>query len=151
MLVAGTAAGATLLLTSNTAAGSSAVEAGRPPDATAYYEVRLDLPGSQQAELAEFMAAFPGFDDQAAFPTKLGEIGDRIVRAATDDKIDYQTDIAPWFGGQIGVSQGQPPTARRDAGGRAPRPDPRRGQRHRRGQGHGVDRPRSSPSPAPRP
>jgi hypothetical protein len=110
LLVVGVAAGATLMLTSNTAA-TSGVEKWAPADAAAYYEVRLDLPGSQQAELAEFMSAFPGFDDQAAFPTKLGEIGDRIVRAASDDRYDYQTDIAPWFGGQIGVSTGQPPTA----------------------------------------
>ena len=109
VLVVGGAAGATMLLTSNTTASSSAVEKWAPADAAAYYEVRLDLPGSQQAELAQFMSAFPGFDDQAAFPTKLGEIGDRIVRAATEDTYDYQTDIAPWFGGQIGVSQGVPP------------------------------------------
>ena len=110
LLVVGGAAGAAMLLTSNTTAGSSAVEKWAPAGATTYSEIRLDLPGSQSAELAEFMSAFPGFDDQAAFPAKLGEIGDRIVLAATDDKYDYQTDIAPWFGGQIGISQGVPPS-----------------------------------------
>ena len=77
LLVAGTAAGATLLLTSDS--GDPTVLAYTPADSVAYAELRLDLPGSQSAELAEIMKAFPGFEDQAAFPVKLSEALDLLV------------------------------------------------------------------------
>jgi hypothetical protein len=108
LLVAGTAAAATLMLTASS--GASPVTGWAPADTVTYSELRLDLPGSQQAELATFMSAFPGFDDQAAFPTKLGEIGDKIVQAASDGKHSYQTEIAPWFGGSLAVAQGPSPS-----------------------------------------
>jgi hypothetical protein len=108
-LVAGTAAGATLMLTAS--AGDPEVLAWVPADTTAYGELRLDLPGGQQAELSKVLSAFPGFADQASFGTKLGEIGDRLIKAATDGKHDYQSEIAPWFGGQLAVAQGPGPTS----------------------------------------
>ena len=107
LLVAGTAAGATLLLTSDS--GDPAVLAYAPADSVAYAELRLDLPGSQSAELAEIMKAFPGFEDQAAFPMKLSEALDLLVGQATDGQQSYKTDIEPWFGGQIGASMGPLP------------------------------------------
>jgi hypothetical protein len=109
LLVVGGAAGATLMLTSS-ASGASPVSGWAPKDTVTYVEVRLDMPGGQQAELAKFMAAFPGFADQAAFKTKLGEIGDRILGAATDNKHNYQQEIAPWFAGQIAMAQGPAPS-----------------------------------------
>lgn len=107
LLVVGTAAGATLMLTAD--AGDPGVLAWTPADSVLYAEARLDLPGDQRAELAEVMAAFPGFDDQAAFPVKLNEALDMLVGKATDGKMSYQADIAPWFGGQVGVSMGPIP------------------------------------------
>jgi hypothetical protein len=107
LLVAGTAAGATLLLTSDS--GDPAVLAYAPADSVAYAELRLDLPGSQSAELAEIMKSFPGFEDQAAFPVKLSEALDLLVGQATDGQQGYKTDIEPWFGGQIGASMGPLP------------------------------------------
>jgi hypothetical protein len=97
--------GATLLLTGSTS-GTSTVVAYAPADTVSYAEVRLDLPGSQRAEVAKTLAAFPGFADQAALDSKLAEVYDRIVRAASSSKHDYQTEIAPWFGGQLGVATG---------------------------------------------
>jgi Protein of unknown function (DUF3352) len=108
-LVAGTAAGATLLLTADS--GDPEVLAWVPADSVMYGELRLDLPGGQQAELAKFLSAFPGLDDQAAFDQKLGEVFDRLVEAASDGKHDYRTEIDPWFGGQIAVATGPGPTA----------------------------------------
>ncbi|HYO42003.1 MAG TPA: DUF3352 domain-containing protein [Candidatus Limnocylindrales bacterium] len=108
LLVAGTAAGATLLLTSDS--GDPAVLAWSPADSVAYSELRLDLPGSQSAELAKVMKAFPGFEDQAAFPVKLSEALDVLVGQATDGKQSWKTDIEPWFGGQVGGSVGPIPT-----------------------------------------
>src|SRR4051794_32576716 len=107
--VAGTAGGATLLLTSDTAA--PAVLTYAPADSVAYTELRLDLPGSQQAELAKVMSAFPGFDDQAAFPAKLNEALDQLVGKASDGKQSWTTDIDPWFGRQLSISVGPLPTS----------------------------------------
>ena len=108
LLVVGTAAGATFLLTRD--AGDPDVLAWTPVDSVVYTEARLDLPGSQQAELAKVMSAFPGFDDQAAFPTKLAEALDQLVKRASDDKMGYQADIEPWFGGQVSMSIGPLPS-----------------------------------------
>ncbi len=100
--------GATLLLTSGTS-GTSAVLGYVPADTTTYAEVRLDLPGGQRAELAKTLSAFPGFADQASLDAKLGELYDRIVKAASNNKHDYQTEIAPWFTGQLAVAEGLAP------------------------------------------
>ena len=107
LLVVGTAAGATLMLTAS--AGNADVLAWTPADSIVYAEARLDLPGDQRAELAKTMKAFPGFDDQAAFPVKLNEALDMLVGRASGGKMSYQADIAPWFGGQVGVSVGPIP------------------------------------------
>ena len=113
LLVAGTAAGATLLLTSDS--GDPEVLAWTPADSLVYTELRLDLPGSQQAELAKVMAAFPGFDDQAAFQMKLNEALDLLVGEATDGTQTWTGDIDPWFGGQLSVSVGPLPGSVEDA------------------------------------
>lgn len=109
VLVVGTAAGATFLLTRDS--GQPDVLAWTPADSVVYSELRLDLPGGQEAELAKVMSAFPGFDDQAAFPTKLKEALDQLVKRASNDKVSYQADIQPWFGGQVAMSVGQLPKA----------------------------------------
>ena len=105
VLVVASGIGATLLLTGSSG-GASALVGYAPADSVLYAEGRLDLPGSQRAEVAKALAAFPGFADQAALNTKLGELLDRVLRAASSGKHDYQTEIAPWFGGQIAVTQG---------------------------------------------
>jgi len=97
--------GATLLLTSSTS-GTSAVLGYVPADTLMYGEARLDLPGSQRAEVAKSLSAFPGFADQASLDSALGELYDRILKAASSGKHDYQTEIAPWFGGQLAVARG---------------------------------------------
>jgi Protein of unknown function (DUF3352) len=107
VLVAGTAVGAAALLTGDS--GNADVLAWTPADSVAYTELRLDLPGSQEAELAKVMSAFPGFDDQAAFPAKLNEALDQLVGKATRGTQSYQSDIQPWFSGQLAVSMGPLP------------------------------------------
>jgi hypothetical protein len=117
LLVAGAAAGGTLLLTSQ--AGDAAVMSWTPADSVAYAELRLDLPGSQGAELAKAMQAFPGFKDQAAFPVKMSEVLDRLAAKASGGKQSYKTDIEPWFGGQVGGSVGPLPAKADAAAARA--------------------------------
>ncbi len=117
LLAVGAAAGATLMLTAD--AGDPDVLAWTPADTVLYAEARLDLPGDQRAELAKVMAAFPGFDDQAAFPVKLNEALDVLVGRASDGKMTYQRDIEPWFGGQVGVSVGPIPSSGEPTAARA--------------------------------
>ena len=109
LAVVAVAAAATLMLTGSS--GTPDVLAWVPSDSVAYTELRLDLPGDQQAALAKTMSAFPGFADQAAFNTKLGEALDSLVHRATNSKQGYLADIAPWFGGQLSVSVGPIPTS----------------------------------------
>lgn len=77
-----------------------------PADSITYVELRLDLPGDQRAELAEFLARFPGFADQAALETKLDEVLDSLVREATDGEQTFSADIKPWFDGEIAMASG---------------------------------------------
>ena len=112
-LVAGGAIAAAALLTGSS--GTPDVLAWTPANSVTYVEARLDLPGDQQAKLAKVLSAFPGFDDQAAFPTKVNEVLDQLVGKASDGKQSYTADIAPWFGGQLSVSLGTVPTERGDA------------------------------------
>jgi hypothetical protein len=98
---------ATVLMTGQSA--DPDVLAWTPEDSVMYAELRLDLPGDQEAELAKVLAAFPGFDDQAAFTGKLGEALDRLVGEATDGAHDYRTWIDPWFGGALALSMAPPP------------------------------------------
>jgi hypothetical protein len=113
LLVAGAAAAGTMLLTSDS--GDPAVLTYAPADSTFYTELRLDLPGSQAQELPEVMSAFPGFDDQAAFPVKLDEVLDRLVSSATDGAQTWTGDVDPWFGRQLSVSAGPLPDSLEDA------------------------------------
>jgi hypothetical protein len=103
VLIAVTAAAAFLL----TGSGAPSVVSRWTPAGTAVYaEARFDLPGDQERLLGEFLSHFPGFDDQAALDDKLAEVLDRLLDAATDGRNDWQTDIAPWFGGEVGVALG---------------------------------------------
>jgi hypothetical protein len=107
-LVVGVAVATAALLTGSS--GTPDVLAWTPADSVTYVEARLDLPGDQQAKLAKVLSAFPGFDDQAAFPTKINEVLDQVVGKASDGKQSYTADIQPWFGGQLSVSLGAIPT-----------------------------------------
>jgi hypothetical protein len=82
-----------------------------PADVVSYSEFRLDLPGDQRQKLASFMKPIPGFDDSSQFDTKLNELFDRIVRMASKDQQTWTTDIAPWFGGQVGMGSSIPSSA----------------------------------------
>src|SRR5262245_24255075 len=91
-------------------AGVTAVAMGYVPTTTvSYTEARLVLPGDQKQKLGEFLkTAFPGFDDQSQLDVKLDELLDRLTKTATDGKHTWSTEIAPWFGGQVGVAMDPP-------------------------------------------
>jgi hypothetical protein len=106
LIAVATVAGAVVLVGAGT---GSTVARWAPADALAYVEVRADLPGDQRAALGEFLSAFPGFADQASLDRKLSELYDRLVTAASEGDQSYSADIAPWFGGQLGLAIGPLP------------------------------------------
>lgn len=87
-----------------------------PSETVTYVELRHDLPGDQRDRLARFMGHFPGFADPAAFQQKLDESLDQMLETSGSG-LDWQADVAPWFGGQIAFftaefnpSPGTPPS-----------------------------------------
>ena len=76
-LVVGASAAVTLALTGSSP--NASILGYVPGDSLAYAEVRLDLPGDQRQQVAAFLSKFPGFADQAALDTKIGETLDQLV------------------------------------------------------------------------
>ena len=90
-----------------------------PADVMSYTEIRLDLPGDQRQKLASFLKPIPGFSDSSQFDTKLDELYDQLLAAASQNQVLWTRDIAPWFGGQIGIGTKVPSStlaAGRDTG-----------------------------------
>ena len=83
-------------------APNAKILAWAPADSIVYGEFRLDLPGDQHHNVAEFLSHFPGFDDQAAIDTKLDETLDQFLTSATDGDQSYIADVEPWFDGEVG-------------------------------------------------
>ena len=84
-------------------APNAKILAWAPADSIVYGEFRLDLPGDQRQNVAEFLSHFPGFDDQAAIDTKLDETLDQFLTSATNGDQSYIADVEPWFDGEVGV------------------------------------------------
>ena len=93
--------GAVLVLARPQAGAPSAMAHYVPADAATYFELRLDLPGDQEQQLAEFMTHFPGFADQASFNEKLDESLAQLLRSSNSG-LDWQADVQPWFDGGVG-------------------------------------------------
>ena len=83
-------------------APNAKILAWAPAESIVYGEFRLDLPGDQRQNVAEFLSHFPGFDDQAAIDTKLDETLDQFLTSATDGDQSYIADVEPWFDGEVG-------------------------------------------------
>jgi hypothetical protein len=74
-----------------------------PATAIAYGEIRLDLPGEQRDQLAEFMSHFPGFADPATFDTKLDELLNTALSSASGGAATWTGNIEPWSDGQFAL------------------------------------------------
>ncbi|HEY8199190.1 MAG TPA: DUF3352 domain-containing protein, partial [Candidatus Limnocylindrales bacterium] len=72
-----------------------------PATTIQYLDVRFDLPGDQRQEAAKLLTLFPGFEDASTLDLKADDTFERLVKAATDGKASYTSDIKPWFGGQV--------------------------------------------------
>ena len=109
VLVVGTTAGATMLLTGR-AADPNAFQY-LPADTALVLEVRPDLPGDQKEKLAGLLSKFPGFADQSALPQKIDEVLDRVSDAVAKQDVDYANQVKPFLGGPIVVAVTDVPDA----------------------------------------
>ena len=108
--VAIVAVGAAAIVLVTGQSSPSGVVGYAPADSVIYGEVRLDLPGDQRQKLGQFLAKFPGFQDQSTLEIKIDDVLDRAIKGLTSDRQDWTTKIKPWFGGQLGFGLGSLPT-----------------------------------------
>jgi hypothetical protein len=120
VLVIGVGAVAAVLLTGQS--GPSTIAGYAPAESTVYGELRLDFPGDQKQQLGDFLSKFPGFRDQSTLDLKIDDALDRVVRALSEDRQSWTTNIKPWFGGELGFSLGRPPAP--DAAAESVEPPP---------------------------
>ncbi|HEX2194337.1 MAG TPA: DUF3352 domain-containing protein, partial [Candidatus Limnocylindria bacterium] len=74
-----------------------------PASAVMYAEARLDLPGTQRANLRALLERFPAADPDAILGEALATTLDDAL-ADADAPFDYSHDVAPWFDGTAGVA-----------------------------------------------
>jgi hypothetical protein len=75
-----------------------------PADSAIVVELRPELPGDQRQKLGNFLAHFPGFDDQSILQTKIDEALGRIVQEATGGQVDYASQVKPLMAGPVMVA-----------------------------------------------
>ncbi|HET9852910.1 MAG TPA: DUF3352 domain-containing protein, partial [Candidatus Limnocylindrales bacterium] len=111
-IVVALTAGALIVLNS----GSTSPEALKyiPANSAMVAEVRMDLPGDQMQKLGNFLAHFPGFQDQSTLGDKLDEGISRLVGSASEGELDYRTDLKPWLNGPVFIGVMAPPTGTDD-------------------------------------
>lgn len=75
-----------------------------PADSAVVAEFRPEFPGDQRQNLGNFLARFPGFEDQSILTRKLDETLDRIVSESSGGAIDYATQVKPVIAGPMALS-----------------------------------------------
>ncbi len=86
------------------AAGAKSLTAGvAPKDAVAFLEIRTDLPGDQQANLADFMSHFPGFEDRAQFGNAIDNLLNKLTGEVSPD-LQYTSAFKPWMEGEVSIA-----------------------------------------------
>jgi hypothetical protein len=97
----GVIAGLTLNGTRSAGSGSAAAAAAYvPADATFYYELRLDLPGDQRANLRAFLGHFPGVDAERYLTDQVDQQLDDLT-SKVPAGFSYTKDVKPWFNGTL--------------------------------------------------
>lgn len=84
-------------------AGAAAAASYVPADATFYYEMRLDLPGDQRANLRTFLGHFSKVDPDKYLTDALDKQLDDMTTAMPSG-YRYSTDVKPWFDGTVAVA-----------------------------------------------
>jgi hypothetical protein len=84
--------------------GSSGGPVYAPASSVAWAELRLDLPGGQDEQLAELLGHLPGFADPAALDAKVNELLDQVVSQASSGAASWTADIDPWSNRQFSIA-----------------------------------------------
>jgi hypothetical protein len=84
--------------------GSSGGPAFAPANSVAWAELRLDLPGSQEEDLAALLGHLPGFADPAALDAKVNELLDQVVSQVSSGGASWTGDVDPWSNRQFGIA-----------------------------------------------
>ncbi|HET9435759.1 MAG TPA: DUF3352 domain-containing protein [Candidatus Limnocylindrales bacterium] len=74
-----------------------------PADAAVVVELRPELPGDQRQQLGNFLAHFPGFDDQSILDDKIDEALERLFESGSSG-LDYGTQVEPLLDGPMAVA-----------------------------------------------
>lgn len=75
-----------------------------PTDSAVVVELRPELPGDQRQHLGNFLAHFPGFDDQSILDLKIDESLDRLIGESSGGAVDYATQVKPLLEGPMALS-----------------------------------------------
>jgi len=75
-----------------------------PRDSAVVVELRPELPGDQRQHLGNFLAHFPGFEDQSTLDEKIDEVLGRITSESSNGEIDYATRVKPLLAGPMAVA-----------------------------------------------
>lgn len=75
-----------------------------PSDSAVVVELRPELPGDQRQNLGNFLAHFPGFEDQSTLDAKIDEVLERITREGSSGAVNYATQVKPLLGGPMAVA-----------------------------------------------
>ncbi len=75
-----------------------------PADSAVVVELRPELPGDQRQHLGNFLAHFPGFEDQSILDVKIDEALDRMIGQSSGGTVDYPTQVKPLLAGPMTVS-----------------------------------------------
>jgi hypothetical protein len=83
---------------------AKSLTAGNAPKATIMFvDLRMDLPGDQHQNLADFMSHFPGFADRAQFDNAYDEILNEITSAISPD-LTYTSAFQNWTTGELSLA-----------------------------------------------
>ena len=75
-----------------------------PGDSAVVAELRPDLPGDQRGHLGNFLAHFPGFQDQSILDAKIDEALGRLVSEGSGGTVDYATRVKPLLTGPMALA-----------------------------------------------
>jgi len=89
-----------LTLNGTRSAGSGGAAGYVPANATMYYELRLDLPGDQRANVRSFLGHFPGVNADAYLTDEIDKQLDSWA-SQVPGSFTYSGDVKPWFNGSL--------------------------------------------------
>lgn len=89
-----------LTLNGTRSAGSGGAAGYVPANATIYYELRLDLPGDQRANLRSFLGHVPGVNADAYLTDEIDRQLDSWA-SQVPGSFTYSGDVKPWFNGSL--------------------------------------------------